>query len=80
MIRGWRWAVTCAEGAPPPLRARGKAGRRAQIEQGDQGGGLEGGQSALGGVVFGGDTYHGSSLFPCTFGGNIFKAMFWLCC
>ena len=25
--------MTCAEGAPPPLRARGKAGRRAQIEQ-----------------------------------------------
>ena len=24
--------MTCAEGAPPPLRARGKAGRRAQIE------------------------------------------------
>ena len=25
--------MTCAKGAPPPLRARGKAGRRAQIEQ-----------------------------------------------
>ena len=25
--------MTCAEGAPPPLRARGKAGRGAQIEQ-----------------------------------------------
>ena len=25
--------MTCAEGAPPPLRACGKAGRRAQIEQ-----------------------------------------------
>ena len=25
--------MTCAEGAPPPLRARAKAGRRAQIEQ-----------------------------------------------
>ena len=38
--------MTCAEGAPPPLRARGKAGRGAQSEQGDEGGGLEGGQSA----------------------------------
>ena len=25
--------MTCAEGAPPPLRARGKAGRGAQSEQ-----------------------------------------------
>ena len=25
--------MTCAEGAPPPLRARGKAGRGARIEQ-----------------------------------------------
>ena len=25
--------MTCAEGAPPPLRARGKAGRGAQIQQ-----------------------------------------------
>ena len=38
--------MTCAEGAPPPLRARGKAGRGAQIEQEDEGGGLEGGQFA----------------------------------
>ena len=41
IIGGWRWPVTCAEGAPPPLRARGKAGRGAQIEQGDEGGDLE---------------------------------------
>ena len=25
--------MTCAEGAPPPLRARGKAGRGVQFEQ-----------------------------------------------
>ena len=72
--------MTCAEGAPPPLRARGKAGRRAEIEQGDEGGGLEGGQSAWGGLFL--EVIHttDSPLFPCTFGGNIFKAMFGICC
>ena len=33
LIGGWRWPLTCAEGAPPSLRARGKAGRGAQTEQ-----------------------------------------------
>ena len=72
--------MTCAEGAPPPLRACGKAGRGAQSEQGDEGGGLEGGQSAWGGLFL--EVIHttDSPLFPCTFGGNIFRAMFGICC
>ena len=66
--------MTCAEGAPPPLRARGKAGRRAQIEQGDEGGGLEGGQSAWGGVVFGRDAYHGQPFVSLYIWGKYFQS------
>ena len=66
--------MTCAEGAPPPLRACGKAGRRAQIEQGDEGGGLEGGQSAWGGVVFGGDAYHGQPFVSLYIWGKYFQS------
>ena len=66
--------MTCAEGAPPPLRARGKAGRGAQIEQGDEGGGLEGGQSAWGGLVFGGDAYHGQPFVSLYIWGKYFQS------
>ena len=66
--------MTCAEGAPPPLRACGKAGRGAQFEQGDEGGGLEGGQSAWGGVVFGGDAYHGQPFVSLYIWGKYFQS------
>ena len=67
-------------GGPSPSPRMWQGGPRAQFEQGDEGGGLEGEQSALGGLFL--DVIHttDSPLFPCTFGGNIFKAMFGICC
>ena len=54
--------------------ACGKAGRGAQSEQGDEGGGLEGGQSAWGGVVFGGDAYHGQPFVSLYIWGKYFQS------
>ena len=67
-------------GGPSPSPRMWQGGPRAQIEQGDEGGGLEGGQSAWGGLFL--EVIHttDSPLFPCTFGGNIFTAMFGICC
>ena len=67
-------------GGPSPSPRMWQGGPGAQSAQGDKGGGLEGGQSAFGGLFL--EVIHttDSPLFPCTFGGNIFKAMFGLCC
>ena len=71
--------MTCAEGSPPPLRARGKAGRGVQFEQGDEGGGLECGKFALGGLFLEVIQTAESPLFPCTFGENMLRATFGVC-
>ena len=67
-------------GGPSPSPRMWQGGPGAQFEQGDEGGGLEGGQSALGGLFL--EVIHttDSPLFPRTFGGNIFRAMLRICC
>ena len=67
-------------GGYPSRRSRITTAPAGEIEQGDEGGGLEGGQSAWGGLFL--EVIHttGSPLFPCTFGGNIFRSMFGICC
>ena len=61
-------------GGPSPSPRMWQGGPRAQSEQGDEGGGLEGGQSAWGGVVFGGDAYHGRPFVSLYIWGKYFQS------
>ena len=61
-------------GGYPSRRSRITTAPAGEIEQGDEGGGLEGGQSAWGGVVFGGDTYHGRPFVSLYIWGKYFQS------
>ena len=77
---GWSFTDVGARAGPSPQRPFHTSVASGRLEQGDEGGGLEGGQSALGRLFL--EVIHttDSPLFPCTFGGNIFKAMFGIRC